>query len=112
MDFQHEIDQDEMLDVRAIAAQGWLCDAQLGCRARKAARFTHGDEVTQVAKFHRKSLCRKSMAVRESATETYSRINEIPEVLRLPDRLLSVRAYDERDMWLMRRSSKAWRSTN
>jgi hypothetical protein len=36
--------------------------------------------------------------VRESATETYSRINEIPEVLCVPDRLLSVRAYDERDM--------------
>jgi hypothetical protein len=36
--------------------------------------------------------------VRESATETYSKINEIPEVLRVQGRLLSVRAYDEKDM--------------
>ncbi len=36
--------------------------------------------------------------VRESASETYSKINEIPEVLCVPDRLFSVRAYDERDM--------------
>jgi hypothetical protein len=36
--------------------------------------------------------------VRESASETYSKINEIPEVLRVSDRLLSVRAYDEADM--------------
>ena len=36
--------------------------------------------------------------VRESATETYSKTNEIPEVLRVPDRLLSVRAYDEKDL--------------
>ena len=36
--------------------------------------------------------------MRESATETYSKINQIPEVLRVPDRILSVRAYDERDM--------------
>jgi hypothetical protein len=36
--------------------------------------------------------------VRESATETYSRTNEIPEVLRVPGRLLSVRAYDDKDM--------------
>jgi hypothetical protein len=36
--------------------------------------------------------------VREVATETYSRINEIPEVLRVPGRLLSVRAYDEKDL--------------
>jgi hypothetical protein len=36
--------------------------------------------------------------VRESATKTYSKINEIPEVLRVPDRLFSVRAYDKSDM--------------
>ena len=36
--------------------------------------------------------------VRESATETYSKTNEIPEVLRVPGRLLSVRAYDDKDM--------------
>ena len=36
--------------------------------------------------------------VRESATETYSKINQIPGVFRVPDRLLSVRAYDESDM--------------
>jgi hypothetical protein len=36
--------------------------------------------------------------VRESATETYSKTNEIPEVLRVPSRLLSVRAYDGEDM--------------
>jgi hypothetical protein len=36
--------------------------------------------------------------VRESATETYSKTNEIPEVLRVPSRLLSVRAYDDKDM--------------
>jgi hypothetical protein len=36
--------------------------------------------------------------VRESAVETYSRTNELPEVLRVPGRLFSVRAYDERDM--------------
>src|SRR3984893_31380 len=32
--------------------------------------------------------------VRESASRTYSKINEIPEVLRVSDRLFSVRAYD------------------
>jgi hypothetical protein len=36
--------------------------------------------------------------VRESATETYSRTNELPEVLRVPGRLFSVRAYDDKDM--------------
>ena len=36
--------------------------------------------------------------VRESATETYSRTNELPEVLRVPGRLFSVRAYDDEDM--------------
>ncbi len=36
--------------------------------------------------------------VRESASETYSKINEIPEVLRVAGRLFSVRAYDETDM--------------
>jgi hypothetical protein len=36
--------------------------------------------------------------VRESARETYVRVNEIPEVLRAPGRLLSVRAYDRNDM--------------
>jgi Protein of unknown function (DUF1203) len=36
--------------------------------------------------------------VRESATETYSKTNEIPEVLRVPGRLLSVRAYDDKDL--------------
>jgi hypothetical protein len=36
--------------------------------------------------------------VRESANETYSRTNEIPEVLRARGRLLSVRAYDTKDM--------------
>jgi Protein of unknown function (DUF1203) len=36
--------------------------------------------------------------VREVATETYSRANEIPEVLRVPERLLSLRAYDGIDM--------------
>jgi Protein of unknown function (DUF1203) len=36
--------------------------------------------------------------VRESATETYSRKNELPDVLRVPGRLFSVRAYDENDM--------------
>src|SRR5260370_29474229 len=36
--------------------------------------------------------------VRESASETYSKISEIPEVLRVSDRLLSVRAYDETDL--------------
>jgi len=36
--------------------------------------------------------------VRESATETYSRKNEFPDVLRVPGRLFSVRAYDKNDM--------------
>ena len=36
--------------------------------------------------------------VRESASERYSKINEIPEVLRVSGRLLSMRAYDEADM--------------
>jgi hypothetical protein len=36
--------------------------------------------------------------VRESANETYSKTNEIPEVLRVPGRLLSVRAYDVKDI--------------
>jgi hypothetical protein len=36
--------------------------------------------------------------VRESARETYTRIDEIPEVLRAPGRVLSVRAYDRNDM--------------
>jgi Protein of unknown function (DUF1203) len=36
--------------------------------------------------------------VRESATKTYSRTNEIPEVLRVPNRLLSIRTYDQNDM--------------
>ena len=36
--------------------------------------------------------------VRESATETYSKANEIPEVLRIPGRLLSARAYDDEDL--------------
>jgi Protein of unknown function (DUF1203) len=36
--------------------------------------------------------------VRESARETYVRVNEVPEVLRAPGRLLSVRAYDRNDM--------------
>jgi hypothetical protein len=36
--------------------------------------------------------------VRESARETYVRVNEIPEVLRAPGRMLSVRAYDGNDM--------------
>jgi Protein of unknown function (DUF1203) len=36
--------------------------------------------------------------VRESALETYVRVDEIPEVLRAPGRLLSVRAYDRNDM--------------
>jgi Protein of unknown function (DUF1203) len=36
--------------------------------------------------------------VRESARETYVRIDEIPEVLRARGRLLSVRAYDNSDM--------------
>src|ERR1700736_914689 len=36
--------------------------------------------------------------VRESATETYSRTNELPDVLRVPGRLFSVRAYDDIDM--------------
>jgi hypothetical protein len=36
--------------------------------------------------------------VRESARETYVRVDEIPEVLRAPGRLLSVRAYDGDDM--------------
>lgn len=36
--------------------------------------------------------------VRESATETYSRTNELPEVLRVPRRLFSIRAYDDKDM--------------
>jgi hypothetical protein len=36
--------------------------------------------------------------VRESARETYVRVDEIPEVLRAPGRLLSVRAYDNNDM--------------
>ena len=35
---------------------------------------------------------------RESASRTYSKINEIPEVLRVSDRLFSVRAYDETDL--------------
>jgi Protein of unknown function (DUF1203) len=35
---------------------------------------------------------------REIATETYARINEIPEVLRVPGRVFSVRAYDNKDM--------------
>jgi hypothetical protein len=36
--------------------------------------------------------------VRESARETYVGVNEIPEVLQAPGRLLSVRAYDCNDM--------------
>jgi uncharacterized protein DUF1203 len=36
--------------------------------------------------------------VRESATETYSKTNEIPEVLQVPGRLLSTRAYDDQDL--------------
>jgi uncharacterized protein DUF1203 len=36
--------------------------------------------------------------VRESARETFVRIDEIPEVLRAPGRVLSVRAYDRNDM--------------
>jgi hypothetical protein len=36
--------------------------------------------------------------VRESATETYSKTNEIPQVLRVPGRLLSMRAYDDQDL--------------
>jgi hypothetical protein len=36
--------------------------------------------------------------VRESASKTYSKINEIPEVLRVADRVFSVRAYDETDL--------------
>jgi hypothetical protein len=36
--------------------------------------------------------------VRESATETYSKTNEIPQVLRVPNRLLSMRAYDDKDL--------------
>ena len=36
--------------------------------------------------------------VRESATETYSRTNELPEVLCVPGRLFSIRAYDDKDM--------------
>jgi hypothetical protein len=36
--------------------------------------------------------------VRELAHETYVRVDEIPEVLRAPGRMLSVRAYDRNDM--------------
>ena len=36
--------------------------------------------------------------VRQSAHETYDRVDEIPEVLRAPGRLLSVRAYGPNDM--------------
>jgi Protein of unknown function (DUF1203) len=36
--------------------------------------------------------------VRESARETYARVDEIPAVLRAPGRMLSVRAYDSNDM--------------
>jgi hypothetical protein len=36
--------------------------------------------------------------VREAAKETYSTTNELPEVLRVPGRFFSLRAYDERDM--------------
>jgi hypothetical protein len=36
--------------------------------------------------------------VRESARETYVRVDEIPEVLRAPGRMLSMRAYDSNDM--------------
>jgi Protein of unknown function (DUF1203) len=36
--------------------------------------------------------------VRESAEETYSKTNEIPEVLRVPGRLLSMRTYDANDL--------------
>src|SRR5215469_18170381 len=36
--------------------------------------------------------------VRESATQSYSRTNEIPAVLRVQDRLFSMRAYDDKDM--------------
>jgi len=36
--------------------------------------------------------------VRESATHSYSRTNEIPAVLRVQDRLFSMRAYDNKDM--------------
>ena len=36
--------------------------------------------------------------IRESARETYARVDEIPEVLRAPGRILSVRAYDNNDM--------------
>jgi hypothetical protein len=35
--------------------------------------------------------------VRESATQTYSKTNEIPEVLQVPGRLLSMRGYDAKD---------------
>ena len=36
--------------------------------------------------------------VRESTTETYSKTNKIPKVLRVSGRLLSVRAYDDEDL--------------
>jgi hypothetical protein len=36
--------------------------------------------------------------VRESATQTYSKTNEIPEVLQVPGRLLSMRGYDAKDL--------------
>jgi hypothetical protein len=36
--------------------------------------------------------------VRESATQSYSKKNEIPDVLRVPNRLFSMRAYDHKDM--------------
>jgi hypothetical protein len=38
------------------------------------------------------------IVVRESATESYSRTNEISAVLRVQDRLFSMRAYDNKDM--------------
>ena len=36
--------------------------------------------------------------VRESATQSYSRTNEIPAVLRVQGRLFSMRTYDDKDM--------------
>ena len=36
--------------------------------------------------------------VRESATQSYSTTNQVPAVLRVQDRLFSMRAYDDKDM--------------
>jgi hypothetical protein len=46
--------------------------------------------------------------VREAAKETYSKTNQLPEVLRVPGRTFSLRAYDEQDMLVGAEVVEAW----